>query len=151
MSTEDTRPKTSLTERMASLRDRVARRASELEIPTARSLIIQRRWLPADSNEMAIAYLEIDPKPIIDRVSPTLAAAFNTSQQIKIDDLLVSGISRRYPKEHIIGTGISYFVDSQLLFDRIAGGFEAEFVIINELPLTWNLILRRRPDERRGL
>lgn len=143
--TQDTRPKTTYVEQMIALRDRVAPLAGAFGIPTARSLIIQRR----EKNRSE--YLEISPKPIIDRVPPFLAQAFNTSQQIKIDDLQVSGITRRYPREWIVGTGISYFVDAGLLLDRIVGGFEAEFVSIEELPLTWNLILRRRPDERRGV
>ena len=100
---------------------------------------------------MRFDYLEINPKPIIDRVPPATAAAFNTNLQVKIDDLQVSGISRRYPRELIVGTGVSYFIDSELLIDRIVGGFEAEFVSIEEMALTWNLILRRRADERRGI
>lgn len=145
MSAEDTRSKTTYVEQMIALRDRIAPLAGAFGIPTARSLIIQRR------EKGKSEYLEIDPKPIIDRVPPSLAQAFNTNQQIKIDDLQVSGITRRYPRECIVGTGISYFIDAQLLLDRIVGGFEAEFVSIEELPLTWNLILRRRPDERRGV
>lgn len=143
--TKDTRPKTSYVEQMIFLRDRIAPLASAFGIPTARSLIIQRR------EKSRSEYLEIEPKPIIDRVPPSLAQAFNTNQQIKIDDLQVSGITRRYPREWIVGTGVSYFIDAQLLLDRIVGGFEAEFVSIEELPLTWSLILRRRPDERRGI
>lgn len=143
--TKDTRPKTTYVQQMIALRDRVAPLAGAFGIPTARSLIIQRR------ERGKTEYLEVDPKPIIDRVPPNLVQTSNSNQQIKIDDLQVSGISRRYPREWIVGTGISYFVDAVLLLDRISGGFESEFVSIEELPLTWNLILRRRPDERRGV
>ncbi len=150
--TQDTRPKTTYIEQMISLRDRIAPLADVFGI-TARSLVIQRRWLAPGEEKTRIDYLEIDPKPIIERVPPSIAQAFNGSQQIqiKIDDLQISGITRRYPREWVVGTGISYFVDAQLLLDRVIGGFEAEFVSIDELPLTWNLILRRRPDERRGV
>lgn len=149
--TKDTRHKKSYVEQMIDLRDRIAPLSGVFGIPTARSLIIRRRWLPPGEESMRVDYLEVNPQPIIDRVAPSLAAAFNTSLQVKIDDLQVSGISRRYPREWIIGTGVSYFIDAQLLMDRIVGGFEAEFVSVDELPLTWNLILRRRPDERRGV
>lgn len=149
--TEETRTKTSYVEQMIGLRDLVAPLAGAFGIPTARSLIIQRRWLPTDEEKMRVDYLEVQPNPIIDRVPPSIAAAFNTNLQVKIDDLQVSGISRHYPREWVVGTGISYFIDAQLLMDRIVGGFEAEFVSVDELPLTWNLILRRRPDERRGV
>jgi hypothetical protein len=149
----DTRPKTTYIEQMVALRDSVAPLAGAFGIPTARSLVIQRRWVAPGEGKTRIDYLEIDPKPIIERVPPYIAQAFNGNQQIqiKIDDLQVSGITRNYPRELVVGTGISYFVDSQLLLNRVIGGFEAEFVSIDELPLTWNLILRRRPDERRGI
>jgi hypothetical protein len=150
--TEDTRPKTTYIEQMIALRDSIAPLAGAFGIATARSLVIQRRWVAPGEEKTRVDYFEIDPKPIIDRVPPYLAEAFNGSQiQIKIDDLQVSGISRRYLRELIVGTGISYFIDSQLLLNRIVDGFEVEFVSIDELPLTWNLILRRRPDERRGV
>lgn len=147
--TKDTRPKTNYTQQMIALRDRIAPLSGAFGIPTARSLVIQRRF--QGEGKARIDYLEIDPKPIIERVPPSIAQAFNSNQQIKIDDLQISGISRKYPREWVVGTGISYFVDSQLLLNRIVGGFEAEFVSVDELPLTWNLILRRRPDERRGV
>ncbi len=146
--TEDTRPTTNYIEQMVELRDRIAPLASEFGISTSRSLVISRRVLGGE--KFQIQYLEIEPKPIIERVPPSLASSFNSNQQIKIDDLRVFGVSRKYQREWIIGTGISYFVDAQLLGDKVSGGFEAEFVSIEELPLTWNLILRRRPDERRG-
>ncbi|ALF52241.1 hypothetical protein ACX27_04245 [Nostoc piscinale CENA21] len=147
--TQDTRPKTNYTQQMISLRDCIAPLVDAFGIPTARSLIIQRRF--QEDGRLKIEYFAVEPKPIIDRVPPAIASAFNTDLQIKIDDLQVSGISRKYPREWIVGTGISYFADAQLLLDRIVGGFEAEFVSIDELPLTWNLILRRRTDERRGI
>ena len=149
--TQDTRPSTTYIEQMIALRDSVAPLAGAFGIPTARSLVIQRRWVAL--GDSGVDFFLIDPKPIIERVPPYIAQAFNGNQQIqiKIDDLQVSGITRRYPRELIVGTGISYFVDSQLLLNQVIGGFEAEFVSIDELPLTWNLILRRRPDERRGI
>lgn len=149
--TKDTRPDTSYIEQMVALRDTIAPLAYQFGIPTARSLIIVRRWLNEGAEDMSVGYLEISPKPIIERVPPSLASAFNSNQQIKIDDLRVSGISRHIPKQWVVGTGISYFIDAQLLLDKVTGGFEAEFVSIDELPLTWNLILRREPDERRGV
>ncbi|MEW6494503.1 MAG: hypothetical protein AB1589_18600 [Cyanobacteriota bacterium] len=153
MTTEETRPKTTYIEQMVALRDSVAPLAGAFGISTARSLVIQRRWVAPTEGKTRVDYLDINPKPIIERVPPAIAQAFNGvgQIQIKIDDLQINGITRHYPREWIVGTGISYFVDSQLLMDRVIGGFEAEFVSIDELPLTWNLILRRRPDERRGV
>jgi hypothetical protein len=147
--TEDTRPKLNYVEQMINLRDAIAPLGQAFGIPTCRSLIISRREI----NDVAISieFLEVLPQPIIERVSPYVATNFNGTQQIKIDDLQVYGISRKYPREWIIGTGISYFVDATLLHQQIRGGFECEFVSVEEMPLTWNLILRRRADERNGI
>jgi hypothetical protein len=142
-------------QQMIELRDAIAPLAGELGMATARSLVISRRELQSGGEDepprLCINFVEVSPKPIIERVPPSLASSFNGVQQIKIDDLQVFGISRKYPREWIVGTGISYFVDATLLYEQVRGGFECEFVSIEELPLSWNLILRRRADERRGV
>jgi hypothetical protein len=147
--TEDTRPKLSFVEQMMQLRDAIAPLGAEFGITTSRSLIISRREVNQQS--ILIQFFEVLPQPIIERVPPSMATNFNGNQQIKIDDLRVFGVTRKYPREWIVGTGISYFVDATLLHEQVKGGFECEFVSIEEMPLTWNLILRRRADERRGV
>lgn len=147
--TKDTRPKLSFVEQMMLLRDAIAPIAKELGMATSRSLVISRRVVGESS--LKIDFLEISPQPIIERVSPKQATNFNGTEQIKNDDLQIFGISRKYPREWIVGTGISYFVDAVLINNQIRGGFECDFISIEEQPLTWNLILRRRTDERRGI
>jgi hypothetical protein len=147
--TEDTRPKLNYVEQMIKLRDEIAPLGQAFGISTCRSLIISRREI--NGQAILIEFLEVSPQPIIERVSPYTATNFGGTQQIKIDDLQVSGISRQYPREWIVGTGISYFIDATLLHRQVKGGFECEFVSIEEMPLTWNLILRRRADERNGI
>ena len=147
--TEDTRPKLNYVEQMVQLRDAIAPLGAEFGIATSRSLIISRREINGEA--ILIQFLEVFPQPIIERVPPSMATNFNGIQQIKIDDLRVFGISRKYAREWVVGTGISYFIDASLLHEQVKGGFECEFVSIEELPLTWNLILRRRADERRGV
>jgi hypothetical protein len=147
--TEDTRPKLNFVEQMVQLRDAIAPLGAEFGIATSRSLVISRREVNQEA--ILIQFLEVLPQPIIERVPPSMATNFNGTQQIKIDDLRVFGVSRKYPREWVVGTGISYFVDATLLHEQARGGFECEFVSIEEMPLTWNLILRRKPDERRGV
>ena len=126
---------------MLLLRDAIAPLASFFGVATARSLIIEQRGV----------YLEIIPTPIIGRRAPLIVNASNTNIQAKQDLFVVEGISRQYAREKIVGTGISYWVDSVLTIDGISGGFQAEFFSIDEMPLTWNLTLRRILDERRGV
>lgn len=151
MSTEDTRRGSTYLNQLVLMRDRIAGFAGSLSIPTARNLIIRSKT--KTGNSIATSYLKIDPTPIIDRVSPRIASAFNNSSSItiKLDDLQVKGISRSYSREQILGTGISYFVDSDLVESSINGGFECDLVSVDELPLTWNLILRRKTDDRRNV
>ena len=147
--TEDTRPLSRYTLCMQFLRDQIAPVAFEFGIATARSLIIQKRW--RENGEMRDRTFEVEPKPIIGRKPPQIQMADNTSISIKQDLFLVEGITRNYPKENIVGTGINYWVDATMTSEGIAGGFKAEFFSMEEMPLTWNLILRRILDERRGI
>lgn len=151
MSTEDTRSGSRYLDQLILMRDRISSFAGHLSIPTARSLVIRNK-VKVD-NLIITEFLTINPVPIIDRVSPRIASAFNNSNSvtIKLDDLQVKGISRSYPREEILGTGISYFIDSEVINDNISGGFECDLISVEELPLTWNLILRRKPDDRRSV
>lgn len=151
MSTEDTRNSSTYLNQLVLMRDRIAGFAGNLNIPTARNLIIRSKT--KTGNSIATSYLEIDPIPIIDRVSPRIASAFNGSNSItiKLDDLQIKGISRSYSREQILGTSISYFVDSEVVNNSISGGFECDLISVDELPLTWNLILRRKTDDRRNV
>lgn len=147
--TKDTRGISNYTESMRQLRDFVAPLAETFGIAYARSLVIQRRW--REGGEKFSDTYCISPTPIIGRKPPQIANADNTSISIKQDLLLVEGVSRKYPREHIIGTGINYWVDAQISSNGIIGGFECDLYSIDEHPLTWNLILRRITDERRGV
>lgn len=146
MSTKDTRPGGSYLELMVGMRDEIAGFARHLGIPTARSLTI--RYKTRVDGQTIDNCLRVDPSPVIRRIPPNIIAAFNNSNQVtyKADDLLVEGISRKYPRERIVGTSLSYFIDAET-----DGGFECELVSIDELPLTWNLVLRRRTDDRRNV
>lgn len=147
--TEDTRAFSGYTESMQQLRDSIAPLAAEFGIATARSLIIQRRW--RENNQPYHEIYEIEPLPIIGRRQPSINNADNTNISVKQDLLVVEGISRKYPREKIVGTGINYWVDGLITSSGVNGGFQCEFYDIEELPLTWNLILRRILDERRGV
>jgi len=142
--TEETRGISDYSESMRTLRDSIAPLAAFLGIATARNLIIQK-W---GENEEII---EIFPRPIMGRKQPQIVNADNSNIGAKQDLLVVEGITRAYPREKIIGTGINYWIDSELTSSGITGGFQAEFISVEEMPLTWNLTLRRVLNERRGV
>jgi len=136
-------------QQMVGLRDSVAPLAGVWGIPTVRSLILRKRFA-SDTEGLVTEFVEITPRVHIDTVSPRLANAFQSSIQIEIDDFQVSGISRSYSRSDLVGTSIAYFVDGVLTDDgsAIASGIECDFIAITESSLTWDLILRRKADDR---
>jgi hypothetical protein len=141
---------------MNLLRDRIAPLASQLGHPQARSLIVRRRYIPEGEQYPTSEFLEIKPFPIITTVSPSTISAFQgiSDVQIEKDDFEVKGISHLYGEVAQLGrdgTGYSYFVDGVLNEGKtaIVSGIECDFVNISlSSTLTWDMVLRRRPDGR---
>lgn len=147
--TKDTRKETNYSQQMTHLRDLIAPIAADLGIPTARNLII--RLQAREEGKLQWQIFKIEPTPIIERSRPRDGVAFESGLRTKDDDFMVYGISRKYDRELIIGTGVSYFVDGEIIGGELVGGIECELSSVEELPLTWNLTLTRKPDERRGI
>ncbi len=146
---------TSFYEQMQGIRDAMTQVAAGQGHPLCRSLVIRRRYLPEGETMPVTEFLEVDPRPIITTVSPRTAAAFQSVSgvQIEVDDFQAKGISRRYSFQQIgrDGSGYSYFVDGVLNQDKTAIllGTECDFVAATTgSALTWDLVLRRRPDGR---
>jgi len=126
-----------------SVRDVVAAVPQQFNLPNCRSLIIVQRVIGGQTS-----YLEVLPRPVIQNVSPSLVQAYQGIEgiQIELEDLQTQ-ISRAYSREQILGRGISYLVDAELVNGLPVGGFEADKVpgvIFKENMLHWELILRRR-------
>ncbi|MBD1995298.1 hypothetical protein H6G00_01465 [Leptolyngbya sp. FACHB-541] len=140
-----------LIEQMIDLRDLAAPLAEIFGVPTVRGLVIQHRY-SSDISPIPVETLyEIEPHPVIVTANASLGQAFSGAQNItiEIDDFQIKGISRRYTYEQLVGTGINYWVDAKLhpLTKRRIGGVECDFVaILQGNTLTWDLILRRKPD-----
>lgn len=127
-----------------SVRDRVADIPRQFQLSNCLSLIIVQRRSGGQTT-----YLEIEPRPIIQTVSPNLAQAYEGVEgiQIELDDLQTQ-ISRKYDRDQIVGKGISYLINAQLINGKPVGGIAADKVpntVIQEKDLHWELILRRRP------
>lgn len=141
---------------MSALRDRHAKLATAFGHPEARSLVIRQQTLPAGSLFPVSTYQLIDPNPVITTVSPRTASAFSgiSDVTIEVDDFQVKGVSHAYKALLQLGrdgTGFSYFVDAQLTptGDGLVRGIECDFVsFTRESTLTFDFILRRRPDGR---
>lgn len=143
-------------QQMNYLRDRIAPVAAALHHPEARSLIVRRRYIPDGSTYPVSEFLEVKPFPIIRTMTPSTASAFQgiSDVQIEKDDFEVKGISHVFTERDQLGrdgTGYSYFVDGVLNEGKtaIVSGIECDFVnIILSSAITWDMVLRRRPDGR---
>lgn len=96
-------------------------------------------------------FIEITPKPIIEKMTPRLGSAFQSvGLVIESDDYQAEGVSRIYTHDELVDTSISYFVDGVLNEAKtvLVGGVECDFVGLLESTLTWSLALRRKPDDR---
>jgi hypothetical protein len=142
---------------LIAFRDMAACMAGEFSIHTPRSLIIKRMVVPDGETVPVIEYQEINPKPVILTADPKTASAFNSPQNvisIEIDDLQVKGISRKYSEADLVGTGVEYFIDGQLDSTGaiLTGGVRCDFIAITRTAaLTWDMLLRRKPDQRETL
>ncbi|MDJ0705118.1 MAG: hypothetical protein QNJ46_17690 [Leptolyngbyaceae cyanobacterium MO_188.B28] len=129
-------------------------------VPTVRSLVIRKRQVVG--GKMQEEYIDIQPKPVITTVDEKqVGTPFNESIQIEIDDFMVKGVSRQgcgYDFLNFRDTGVEFWVDAQLLGGwngpvwtpyQIVGGIPCDFLAITKSnTLTWDLLLRRKPDDR---
>ena len=126
------------------LRDSVASLAGHFNLPNCRSLIIVQRQQGG-----ATIYTEVELRPIIQAVSPNTVQTYQGVEGIEIElDDLETQISKAYSRSQIVGRGISYLIDAELVNGIPVGGFEADKVPnvnVIEKGLHWELILRRRP------
>lgn len=126
------------------IRDHAALRAEAIGIPAIRGLIVCHR------QGAVTTYVEIEPKPHIVFASPRLSEQYgeNRKSQVELDDIQVSGISKKYAESEIVGRGISYLIDAVLDDDgKPVGGIEADKVPgldLNDEGGTWAITLRRR-------
>lgn len=114
-------------QQMQRLRDRVARRARSLGVPSARTL--HRRINGTEK-------LLIEPTPIIREISK-LPEVFGEVRQTEgiVKKYRVEGISKCYQREDLEYRNIDYLIDDSIvcqLFELI------------EQPTTWNMILAER-------
>lgn len=142
-------------QQMQQLRDGMAGLPALFGHPEVRSLVIRRMYFPDGETVPRVEFIEINPRPRITFVSPRTIAAFQSVSdvQITMDDFQVKGISTAYTAEQLgkQGTGYSYFVDGVLNNDRTAvvSGIECDFVGMTlGSTITWDMVLRRRPDGR---
>jgi len=142
-------------QQMQSLRDGIAPLATVFGHPQARALVVRHFYIPSGSTIPSAEYLEINPHPIVTTVSPSTISAFQGISDVTIekDDFEVKGISRVYGEIVELGrngTGYSYFVDGVLDSGKttIISGIECDFVGITlSSTLTWDMVIRRRPNE----
>lgn len=126
---------------MISLRDMVAPEAENFGLPTSRSLIIRYK-------KQIVTYLEISPQPIIKELAPKTSNIGNQNIKGVVGDFEVKGISRKYPLEDIIGSGVDYIIDGKLKNGKLIGGVECTYITHQENSLTIDLTLQKRVGEQ---
>lgn len=128
-----------LIESLVFARDKFLAIANAFDLRENRTLIVVDR---ANNTR-----LQITPNPSIRFISSQMAAAFQRSYnlQVELDTLQVSGISKAYREDQLIGTGFHYIVDGTIgnvnsgkIYDRLPG------VSLMSTPLGWNLYLKER-------
>lgn len=131
---------------MISLRDRISGElATDLGLPSARELVIRRR----DTESKNITYEQILPRPIIVTVYPrTEGIAGIDNLLVAAGDYEVRGVSRVYPRSHLVGSRIDYAIDGEIVNGVLTKGILCELISITESTLTWDLILREKVGER---
>lgn len=128
---------------LARLRDLVvAPLAPSFGLPYVRSLIIAKR------SGQGIQYLEILPVPHVKKANAQLIEIYGkASVKVELDDYQVSGISKAYREEQLVGSGVSYLLDATLVDGVVVGGIECNRVVgtvLGEFRNAWTLMLRRR-------
>ena len=130
-----------LLDEILSIRDEIAGYADG--IPTIGSMIVVRRL-----EDGLFDYMEITPRPQIIVPSSDLESKGNLSAIKKeVPDFTVKQISRRYHKDELIGTGISYILYGTLMHDgRVDGGIKCDVVQhgLIEQALGWEMNLSQR-------
>lgn len=133
-----------ITQYFQKTRDLVAVGAQDFSLPNCRSLIVVKRQQGGQT-----LYWEINPRPMIETVNPRLVELYEDIEGIELElDDLSTKISAAYTEAQIVGRGISYVVDGELVDGKPVGGFEADKVTgtnITRRDLHWEIILRRRP------
>lgn len=124
-------------------RDRAAAWSQNYGVYSARSFFVCRR-VP---NQTTI-FTEILPRPIIEDSSPRLIEIYATRGiQIELEDLIVSGISKAYSADDLLGRTIYYMIDAVVVDGVPVGGLTCDRVEgteLSEATLHWSLTLRRR-------
>ncbi len=134
---------------MVGLRDLTAPLA--VGLPNITPLILRKRILVPGDTYPTTAHIVIEPQPYVSIATPKLASAYQAlGITIEVDDIEVRGVSQRHPRTDLVGTGISYWLDATLSSDgkSLIGGYECDFVGIVDNTLTWDMVLRRKPDDR---
>lgn len=125
------------------VRDAAAALPQFFNLANCDSLIVVRR-----NPGGGTTYLNIQPRPIIQSVSPRLLQTYEgvESIQIEVDDIQTQ-VSRRYSFEQLSGRGISYLIGAELVRGKPEGGYEADQVpglSLQKRTTHWELLLRRR-------
>lgn len=135
-------------------RDAAASHAVEFGVTTAKAFTIGKR-------DSFFTWLDIEPRPSIDIVSPQVIAVYEDIPGIEfeLDDIRVQGISKKYTRDQIMGDGIFYIIGlscecliklGQFRQDEVEelGGIVADLVPGTEVEeqhqLHWSMTLRRR-------
>lgn len=121
--------------------------ASIFGLPNVISLLLIRRYVTDNVLRQEFRIL----RDLVWKRSPPDIFAPLTGTDAREDKFEILGIGRDLDcSDWLQETGTSYWVNAEVQNMQPLGGFEVEFVTIDETnPLVRNLTVRRKPDERK--
>ena len=112
------------------------------------SVVLVRRF--ADDNSKKYEEKKQLDNIVIKKHNPSQYSPDFASIKAKEDRFELIGINKSVGLDWVQGSGVSFWVEAQIINDRVIGGWEAESVTVDKAnPLNYSLIIRRKPDERR--
>ena len=125
-----------------------ARIASQFGLDSICRLVLVRRYMV---ERKPYQEFQVHENLFIQR-SPPLSYSSEVGQVEARENIYeISGISRAISLDWVYSTGVSFWVNSQVINHKIVEGWEGEFISIDlNNELVYKLTLRRKPDERKS-
>ena len=114
------------------------------------SLVLVRRFADSKGGKYE-EKLQLD-NLALKKVNPAQYSPEFSKITAKEDRFELTGINKSLSLDWLQATGVSFWVEAQLINNNVVGGWEAEFVTFDrdgKNPLVYTLFLRKKPDERR--
>ena len=111
------------------------------------SLVLLRRYA-GENGDRHEKIRQID-NLVIEKYDPSQFSTDFSRLRVKNDTFKLFGISKQLSLDWLQATGVSFWVEAQVINGQVVGGWEGEFVTLDrkDNPLTYILFLKKKPDE----